>query len=107
VEWNLEKLSQAFIPFLDESQVVQVTRELQNLGQGAAMKLRQGRVLFMGVSVLHHSYMTCLLNILTSMVCCWVATNKAMLSHQKEDMFGCWRDRTYWRLKRISFSFGV
>jgi hypothetical protein len=48
VEWNLEKLSQAFIPFLDESQVVQVTSELQNLGQSATMKLRQGRVLFMG-----------------------------------------------------------
>jgi len=49
VEWNLEKLSQAFIPLLDESQVVQVTRELQNLGQRAALKLRQGRLLFMGL----------------------------------------------------------
>ena len=45
----MEKLSQAFIPLLDESQVDQVTRELQNLGQRAAMKLRQGRVLFIGL----------------------------------------------------------
>jgi hypothetical protein len=41
VEWNLEKLSQAFIPFLDESQVMQVTGELQNIGEGGRMKLRQ------------------------------------------------------------------
>jgi hypothetical protein len=44
----LEKLSQALIPLLDESQVVQVISELENLGQRAATKLRQGRVLFMG-----------------------------------------------------------
>lgn len=43
----MEKLSRAFIPLLDESQIVQVTRELQNLGQRAAMKMRQGKVLFM------------------------------------------------------------
>jgi len=91
VEWNLEKLSQAFFPLLDESQVVQVTRELQNLGQRAALKLRQGRVLFIGLDwILHHSYMTCLFNILTSTVCRWVATNGAILSYQKQEMMGCW-----------------
>jgi hypothetical protein len=49
VEWNLEKLSQAFIPLLDESQVIQVMAELQNLGQSAQKKLRQGRVHVCGV----------------------------------------------------------
>jgi hypothetical protein len=44
VEWNLEKLSQAFIPVLEESQVIQVMGELQNLGQSARKKLRQERV---------------------------------------------------------------
>ncbi|KDR11508.1 uncharacterized protein LOC110837010 [Zootermopsis nevadensis] len=39
-EWNLKKLSQAFIPLLDESQVIQVMEELQNLGQSTSKKLR-------------------------------------------------------------------
>jgi hypothetical protein len=40
VEWNIEKLSQAFIPVLDEPQIIQVMGELQNLGQSARKKLR-------------------------------------------------------------------
>jgi hypothetical protein len=48
VEWNLQKLSEAFIPFLDDSQVIQVTTLLQNLGRSVKEKQRQGRVLVMG-----------------------------------------------------------
>jgi len=44
----LEKLSQAFIPLLDESQVIQVTGELQNFRQKSRKKLRQERVHALG-----------------------------------------------------------
>jgi uncharacterized protein YdiU (UPF0061 family) len=47
-EWNLQKLSEAFIPFLDESQVIEVTTQLQNLGHSAKEKQRQGRVHALG-----------------------------------------------------------
>lgn len=40
VEWNLQKLSEAFIPFLDESQVIQVTTQLQNFGHSVKAKQR-------------------------------------------------------------------
>lgn len=83
----MEKLSQAFIPLLDESQVVQVTRELQNIGQRAATKLRQARVFFVGgldfAPFLHNQLVE---YVLTSMLWCWVATNRAMLLlYQKQE----------------------
>jgi uncharacterized protein YdiU (UPF0061 family) len=48
VEWNLQKLSEAFTPILDESQVIQVTTLLQNLGHIVKEKQRQGRVFAIG-----------------------------------------------------------
>jgi uncharacterized protein YdiU (UPF0061 family) len=48
VEWNLQKLSEAFIPFLDESQVIQVTTQLQNFGDSVKAKQRQGRAHALG-----------------------------------------------------------
>jgi uncharacterized protein YdiU (UPF0061 family) len=48
VEWNLQKLSEAFIPFLDESQLIQVATQLQNFGHSAKAKQRQARANALG-----------------------------------------------------------
>jgi len=106
VEWNLGKLSQAFIPLLDESQLVQVTRELQNLGQRAAMKLRSTFRKKLGlhedIDDADHHLITLLLQIMEESGADFTQTFRQLGEISLTDLRNPEALNNYWSLKKLS-----
>ncbi|XP_069683741.1 protein adenylyltransferase SelO-like isoform X2 [Periplaneta americana] len=105
-EWNLEQLSQAIIPLLDESQTVEITGVLQNIIQDSQNKLRDAFRKKLGlrtdVNEIDNQLLTMLLQMMEETGADFTQTFRQLGDIPMADLRNPDEVKKHWSLQRLS-----